>query len=122
MPKLVRAWELQDSVEGRQIRRLARRRHTPEIWMRRARIRVRSWEGLKVPDLALAIIRLIGGEENLSSPVVRWTGARAETGQLPVLNHRQAARARTPSVQAQSESFVAKEMETAAAGNPAPAV
>lgn len=52
MPKLLRAREPQDKVEERQIRRLARSRHAPGDWIRRARMIVRSWDGLRTTAIA----------------------------------------------------------------------
>ncbi len=52
MPKLLRAREPQDDVEQRQIRRLARSRHAPGDWIRRARMIVRSWDGLRTTAIA----------------------------------------------------------------------
>jgi transposase len=52
MPKLLRANAPQDSSEERQVRRLARSRHAPGDWIRRARMIVRSWEGLRTTEIA----------------------------------------------------------------------
>src|SRR5262249_39901072 len=52
MPKLLRANAPRDSSEERQVRRLAHSRHAPGDWIRRARMIVRSWEGLRTTAIA----------------------------------------------------------------------
>jgi transposase len=52
MPKLLRANAARDSSEERQVRRLAQSRHAPGDWIRRARMIVRSWEGLRTTEIA----------------------------------------------------------------------
>ena len=52
MPKLLHAREPQDEVEERQIRRLAQSRHAPGDWILRARMIVRSWDGLRTTEIA----------------------------------------------------------------------
>ena len=52
MPKLLRANAPQDSSEERQVRRLAGSRHAPGDWIRRAKMIVRSWEGLRTTEIA----------------------------------------------------------------------
>ncbi|HEX2172447.1 MAG TPA: hypothetical protein VHL09_08375, partial [Dehalococcoidia bacterium] len=51
-PKLVRARPPVDAAEERQVRKLARSRHAPGDWIRRARMIVGSWEGLRTAALA----------------------------------------------------------------------
>src|SRR5712692_1652371 len=52
MPKLLRANAPSDNSEERQIRRLAQSRHAPGDWIRRARMIVRSWDGLRTTAIA----------------------------------------------------------------------
>lgn len=52
MPKLLFAQPAQDATEERQIHRLARSRHAPADWMRRARMIARSWEGQRTTAIA----------------------------------------------------------------------
>src|ERR687885_1963658 len=52
MPKLLFARPPADAVEERRIRKLARARHAPADWIRRAQIIVLSWDGLRVPAIA----------------------------------------------------------------------
>jgi transposase len=52
MPKLLRANTPRDCSEERQIRRLAQSRHAPGDWIRRARMIVGSWEGLRTTEIA----------------------------------------------------------------------
>lgn len=52
MPKLLRANMPRDSSEERQIRRLAQSRHAPGDWILRARMIVRSWDGLRTTAIA----------------------------------------------------------------------
>ncbi len=52
MPKLLRARPPLDAKEERQIRKLAGSRHAPGDWIRRARMIVRSWEGLRTSAIA----------------------------------------------------------------------
>jgi transposase len=52
MPKLLRARAATDETEERQIRRLAQSRHAPGDWILRARMIVRSWEGLRTTAIA----------------------------------------------------------------------
>ena len=52
MPKLLRANAPRDDSEERQIRRLAQSRHAPGDWILRARMIVRSWEGLRTTAIA----------------------------------------------------------------------
>jgi transposase len=52
MPKLLRANAPRDDSEERQIRRLAQSRHAPGDWIWRARMIVRSWEGLRTTAIA----------------------------------------------------------------------
>lgn len=55
MPKLLCARPPRDETEERQVRRLARSRHAPADWMRRAQIIVRSWDGERTVAIAAAI-------------------------------------------------------------------
>ncbi|HET6346231.1 MAG TPA: helix-turn-helix domain-containing protein [Myxococcota bacterium] len=52
MPKLLRARPSQDTEEERQVRKLANSRHAPGDWSRRARMIVRSWDGLRTTAIA----------------------------------------------------------------------
>jgi transposase len=52
MPKLLRARPAQDAPEEQQVRKLAASRHAPADWIRRARMIVRSWDGLRTPAIA----------------------------------------------------------------------
>ena len=52
MPKLLRARPPADVTEERQIRKLARSRHAPADWIRRARMIMRSWDGLRTTAIA----------------------------------------------------------------------
>ena len=52
MPKLLRARAATDETEERQIRRLAQSRHAPGDWILRARMIVRSWDGLRTTAIA----------------------------------------------------------------------
>lgn len=52
MPKLLFARPPQDDTEARQVRKLARSRHAPADWIRRARMIARSWEGLRTTAIA----------------------------------------------------------------------
>jgi transposase len=52
MPKLLRARSPQNAEEERQIRKLARSRHAPADWIRRARMIVHSWDGRRTTAIA----------------------------------------------------------------------
>jgi transposase len=52
MPKLLRARPPRDALEEQQVRKLAGSRHAPGDWIQRARMIVRSWEGLRVSAIA----------------------------------------------------------------------
>ena len=52
MPKLLFARPPRDEAEERQVRRLARSRHAPGDWIRRATMIARSWEGLRTTAIA----------------------------------------------------------------------
>jgi transposase len=52
MPKLLRARPPLDITEERQVRKVARSRHAPGDWIRRARMIVRSWDGLRTTVIA----------------------------------------------------------------------
>src|SRR5215467_10129884 len=52
MPKLLVARPPQDAVEERQVRKLAGSRHAPADWIRRARMIVLSWQGLRTRAIA----------------------------------------------------------------------
>ena len=47
MPKLLFARPAQDAGEERQVRKLANSRHAPVDWIRRAKMIVLSWQGLR---------------------------------------------------------------------------
>src|SRR5919206_3926695 len=52
MPKLLRARPPLGAKEERQVRKLAGSRHAPGDWIRRARMIVRSWDGLRTSAIA----------------------------------------------------------------------
>jgi transposase len=52
MPKLLVARPPQDAEEDRRIRTLARSRHAPGDWIRRATMIVRSWDGQRTTAIA----------------------------------------------------------------------
>lgn len=52
MPKLWRARAAQDETEARQVRTLAASRPAPGDWQQRARMIVRSWDGLRTGAIA----------------------------------------------------------------------
>jgi hypothetical protein len=52
MPKLLRARAPQDTAEEQKIRKLANSRHAPGDWIMRARMIVRSWDGLRTKAIA----------------------------------------------------------------------
>ncbi len=47
MPKLLHARAPRDTAEERKVRKLANSRHAPADWIMRARMIVRSWDGLR---------------------------------------------------------------------------
>src|SRR5919202_3983395 len=55
MPKLLFARPPLDAAEERKIRKLARARHAPADWIRRAQMIALSWDGLRVPAIAAAL-------------------------------------------------------------------
>jgi transposase len=52
MPKLLHARPPRDDREEGQVRKLAGSRHAPGDWIRRARMIVRSWDGLRTSAIA----------------------------------------------------------------------
>src|SRR5919109_917174 len=52
MPKVLRARPPRDATEDHQVRKLAGSRHAPGDWIQRARMIVRSWEGLRTGAIA----------------------------------------------------------------------
>ena len=52
MPKLLRAHPPRDAVEEHQVRKLAGSRHAPGDWILRARMLLRSWDGLRTSAIA----------------------------------------------------------------------
>jgi transposase len=52
MPKLLRARPPIDAKEEGQVRKLAGSRHAPGDWIRRAKMIVRSWDGLRTSAIA----------------------------------------------------------------------
>lgn len=52
MPKLLVARPPQDATEERQVRKLAGSRHAPADWIRRAKMIVLSWQGLRTRAIA----------------------------------------------------------------------
>ena len=55
MPKLLFARPPLDAAEERTVRTLARSRHAPADWIQRARMILRSWEGLRTTAIAAAL-------------------------------------------------------------------
>jgi transposase len=55
MPRLIIARAAEDEAEEKSVRRLAGARHAPADWIRRARIITASWEGLRVPQIAVRL-------------------------------------------------------------------
>src|SRR5829696_4296830 len=52
MPKLLRARPPQNTLEEQKVRKLANSRHAPADWIMRARMVVRSWDGLRTKAIA----------------------------------------------------------------------
>jgi transposase len=52
MPKLLRARPPQDAAEEQQVQKLARSRHAPGDWIRRAQMIARSWDGARTTTIA----------------------------------------------------------------------
>src|SRR5690349_8957871 len=52
MPKLLFARAAVGAEEERKVRKLAASRHAPADWIRRARMVVRSWDGLRTTAIA----------------------------------------------------------------------
>ncbi len=52
MPKLLHARAPQDMAEEQKVRKLANSRHAPADWIMRARMIVRSWDGLRTKAIA----------------------------------------------------------------------
>jgi len=52
MPKLLHARAPQDMAEEQKVRKLANSRHAPADWIMRARMIVRSWDGLRTRAIA----------------------------------------------------------------------
>ena len=52
MPKLLCARTPQDAAEEHKVRKLANSRHAPGDWIMRARMIVRSWDGLRTTQIA----------------------------------------------------------------------
>jgi transposase len=75
MPKLLRAKTASDEAEERQIRRLAQSRHAPGDWIRRAKMIVRSWDGLRTT----AIARELGCHpQTVRERIVRFNAERID--------------------------------------------
>ena len=55
MPKLLCARDAVDAENERKVRTLAASRHAPGDWIRRARMVVRSWDGLRTSAIAAAL-------------------------------------------------------------------
>jgi transposase len=55
MPKILTARPAADTAEETKIRKLARARHAPADWIERARIITLSWQGLRVPAIAIQV-------------------------------------------------------------------
>lgn len=51
MPKLLYVRAPQDTLEEQKVRKLANSRHAPADWIMRARMIVRSWDGLPTKSL-----------------------------------------------------------------------
>src|SRR5215213_5733915 len=52
MPRLLHARAPQDAAEEQKVRKLANSRHAPADWIMRARMIVRSWDGLRTKTIA----------------------------------------------------------------------
>jgi hypothetical protein len=52
VPKLLHARAPQDMAEEQKVRKLANSRHAPGDWIMRARMIVRSWDGLRTKAIA----------------------------------------------------------------------
>jgi hypothetical protein len=52
VPKLLHAGAPQDMAEEQKVRKLANSRHAPGDWIMRARMIVRSWDGLRTKAIA----------------------------------------------------------------------
>src|SRR5215216_3070119 len=52
MPRLLHARAPQDMAEEQKVRKLANSRHAPADWIMRARMIVRSWDGLRTKTIA----------------------------------------------------------------------
>lgn len=55
MPKILRARPAVDAAEEEKIRKLAGARHAPGDWIQRGRVVALSWEGLRVPQIAVEL-------------------------------------------------------------------
>src|SRR3954471_4582314 len=99
MPKLLFARPPVDAAEERQIRKLARARHAPADWIRRAQIIALSWDGLRVP----AIAKELGS----SSKAVRYRLARFAAEGLDGLGDRPGAGRKPRIGQAQRSQLIA---------------
>jgi transposase len=53
--KLIFARAAKDETEEKKVRRLARASHAPADWIRRAQIITASWDGLRVPQIAMRL-------------------------------------------------------------------
>jgi transposase len=83
MPKLLFVRPPLDAAEERTIRKLARARHAPADWIRRAQIIALSWDGLRVPAIATAL--------GCSPKAVRYRLARFAANGLDGLGDRPGA-------------------------------
>jgi transposase len=99
MPKLLFARPPTDAVEERKIRKLARARHAPADWIRRAQIIAMSWDGLRVPAIAAAL--------GCSQKAVRYRLARFAAEGLDGLGDRPGAGRKPRISQAQRSQLIA---------------
>src|SRR3954463_3217856 len=99
MPKLLFARPPVDAVEERKIRKLAGARHAPADWIRRARMIVLSWDGLRVPAIAQTL--------GCSQKAVRERLARFAADGLDGLGDRPGAGRKPRISQAQRSQLIA---------------
>src|SRR3954468_11474384 len=99
MPKLLFARPPADAVEERKVRKLAGARHAPADWIRRARMIVLSWDGLRVPAIAQTL--------GCSQKAVRERLARFAADGLDGLGDRPGAGRKPRISQAQRSQLIA---------------
>src|SRR4051794_40529341 len=109
MPKLLFARPPRDAAEERTIRKLARARHAPADWIRRAQIIALSWDGLRVPTIATAL--------GCSQKAVRYRLARFAANGLDGLGDRPGA-GRNPRIGQDQRSQLIALVATTPPGRP----